>query len=241
MESIEAFQKSISSGSAGPFNEVFMDTTASSSTPFDPLSIASVVLPVLYSNGGKVHVAVSEKSMVEKVQTAFLLAGISVQSEKVDGENRRVLSGEYRKGKNSVTAGRLNFSDEKKSDDGYLKSNKSAIKINIDEADFDDEDDDMIDEDTLLDAGLIAPPPELDMEARKAVDDCGGRKPCDDCTCGRAEREANEEKQSVVPPSSSCGNCSKGDAFRCAGCPYLGKPAFKPGEEHLVLDLQDDL
>ena len=108
-----------------------------------------------------------------------------------------------------------------------------------------------MDVDDLADSDLIDEDALLDRDFRQAEDqssstfDCGepsngGKKrACKDCTCGLAERQTDDNTQLTVEDkivrSSACGSCYKGDAFRCASCPFLGKPAFEPGSERVVL------
>ncbi|KAF2653372.1 DUF689-domain-containing protein [Lophiostoma macrostomum CBS 122681] len=129
--------------------------------------------------------------------------------------------------------------------------------------DFDDpiitgEDDELIDEDDLITEedrlGAIVQPPECRPKAGKR------RRACKDCTCGLKEKiEAEDAAKRSTADSAlntmklgvddldevdftvqgkvgSCGNCALGDAFRCDGCPYIGLPAFKPGEEVRLLN-----
>jgi hypothetical protein len=109
-------------------------------------------------------------------------------------------------------------------------------------------DSDLIDENALLDDGFVAPtPPACGPDAT------GKKRACKNCSCGLAEIEAAENAENVDEAikarneaamqnvKSGCGSCAKGDAFRCASCPFLGKPAFEPGQEKMVLAMSDDL
>lgn len=95
---------------------------------------------------------------------------------------------------------------------------------------LDDNDEDYINADDLLDEEDLKKP---DPALLKVCGTTGKRKACKGCTCGLAEELEAEvgEKKSAPENKSSCGNCYLGDAFRCASCPYLGMPAFKPGEK----------
>ncbi|TQS38616.1 hypothetical protein Golomagni_00874 [Golovinomyces magnicellulatus] len=123
---------------------------------------------------------------------------------------------------------------------------------------FGSEAEDLVDEDTLLTEEEMHRP--LNIPAECAPRAGKRRRACKDCTCGLAERLAAEENDKISKADAqlrtlkleandlsevdftvkgkigSCGNCSLGDAFRCVGCPFIGMPAFKPGEEVRLLN-----
>ncbi|KAM0755745.1 DUF689-domain-containing protein [Meredithblackwellia eburnea MCA 4105] len=113
-----------------------------------------------------------------------------------------------------------------------------------------------IDESTLLtDADLERPT----LVKRPDCDVKRTRKACKNCSCGLRELLLQEEddlaaagfgkSQQAAAPSgvkgigaavtSSCGNCYLGDAFRCGSCPFLGMPAFEPGQKVTVSGFDD--
>lgn len=96
-------------------------------------------------------------------------------------------------------------------------------------------DDDIIDADQLLDEDDLKKP---DPSSLKVCGTTGKRKACKNCSCGLAEELEKESAPVESTPKSSCGNCYLGDAFRCASCPYLGMPAFKPGEKIQLSSVQ---
>ncbi|CAI9616552.1 unnamed protein product, partial [Staurois parvus] len=113
----------------------------------------------------------------------------------------------------------------------------AAVKLwTLSANDMNDEDLDLLDSDDLLDQDDMKKP----LPSTLKAPGCGEgtekkRKACKNCTCGLADELEEEKKKSdSTPAPSACGNCYLGDAFRCASCPYLGMPAFKPGEKILL-------
>lgn len=120
-----------------------------------------------------------------------------------------------------------------------LISRPAAAKVwNLTGSDLMDDNVELINDDDLLDEADKKKPDPASLRA-SCADGPKKRKACKNCTCGLAEeleQEAANNQPQVKP--SACGNCYLGDAFRCASCPYLGMPAFKPGEKVTLSEQQ---
>ncbi|XP_015223651.1 anamorsin isoform X2 [Lepisosteus oculatus] len=104
-----------------------------------------------------------------------------------------------------------------------------------------DDDVDLLDTDAYLDEEDLKKPDPASLRAPSCGEGAATKKKaCKNCTCGLAEELEQEtrEAQKQTQSKSACGNCYLGDAFRCASCPYLGMPAFKPGEKIVLQETQ---
>jgi hypothetical protein len=206
--------------------------------PTFPVTFISSLVPYI-AKDGEVSVQIDNadqpsetKQDYSNVKTAFLLAGLTLTRETWGSDGHKSFV---------ATLGEADITSKPVS----LPKKKSSKFSNADA----DADDQILDEDALLEsAGSLVPLPAAPANLPgSSSDDCSGRKACDNCSCGRADNEAAAARGEIskeefeAAPTSACGSCGKGDAFRCAGCPYLGKPAFKAGEESKVmLETTDD-
>jgi len=101
--------------------------------------------------------------------------------------------------------------------------------------DMDDDTVELVDDQTLLAEEDLAKP---DPASLRVCGTTGKRKACKDCSCGLSEELSAGKEPTTKSVTSSCGSCYLGDAFRCGSCPYLGMPAFKPGEKITLSDRQ---
>ena len=245
MESIEATLKRLDVNSSGSSREPLSPETLSAF--FDALEPGGR-LGIFVLKGGENSSTENETKEKEEasrvVSKALTLEGFEdVVSEQtsVSGTSATKVSGRKPKWERGVT----------------FRLERKTQKTFVSHSAWDDDDprDETIDEDALLTEKDKAKP-----TAKEGVGCPPTRKPCKDCTCGRKEEE--ETKENATPKGtrtsavvkmdlendpndetfkSACGNCALGDAFRCAGCPYLGQPAFKENDEENKVVMLDDL
>jgi SAM-dependent methyltransferase len=200
--------------------DVVVSISRSHDFPSDQLfgDISRVLKP-----GGKILVSNTSQSIPEEtnkvisaIERMLLLAGF-VNAEKA----------ELQSGVRSLLVKAMKPSWKVGSSFSLKRPVKNVFKIQM------DEDNDLIDEDSLLtEEDLKKPqlPPVGDCEVGTA------KKACKNCSCGRAEAEEKVEKlgltmDQIENPQSACGSCGLGDAFRCGTCPYKGLPPFKLGDK----------
>jgi len=220
-------------------HESMLKTSAHAKSTFDVALSGTVAMPYPHSddilgeflkiikpNGYFVVRESKGDRTAERLQSALTMSGfVSItETQPVEGITQmQCQKPNFEVGKSS----KLKLSFAKKSD----KPKVSKVWTLSDQND----DVEIIDSDALLGADDFVRP---DLSAVKT--DCGTSKSgkkraCKGCTCGLKE-ELNGEPAPLQ--KSACGSCYLGDAFRCASCPYLGMPPFKPGDQVVLSDRQ---
>eukprot|EP00939_MAST-03C_sp_MAST-3C-sp1_P003322 g3322.t1 len=192
----------------------------------DEGALATLVKRV--SSGGcfAFHISgMQSSSLTDGFRTAILSAGLTFQSK---GLNDDILSVICLKPtwKSGATA---TLSSRRKKKSKATNAPSKVWKMLASDIAVDTP---LVDEDALLDEDALTLPSKKPAGCGTEEKTNKARKPCKNCTCGLKDAEGKKtvSDAEMKEMKSSCGNCHKGDAFRCGSCPFLGKPAFNKGD-----------
>ena len=217
---------SLSSLPASSFSAIVSSPPSSSALPAaDVLKAAHRVLVA----GAPVVIGMSDAAAADQLQSTLVLSGFtSVRQRSHDG---LIVVEAAKPAWSAGASAKLSFARKTAAPAPTTAATTTTSVWNLSGGSL-AEDDLMVDEDDLL----ARETERVEVKPRAVPSDCGTgavgekRKACKNCSCGLAEELSSEERGAVAATTSAsksaCGNCSLGDAFRCASCPFLGQPAF---------------
>ncbi|XP_065064858.1 anamorsin homolog [Rhopilema esculentum] len=214
--------------------DVAISGILSPSTYIHNTDILAEIARVLKPNGKLLVREPAGGRSAEKLISTLRLSGFIKPSEpnvsQLDGESIQMVEVSCQKPAFEVGAGAkiaLKTSTKK------AVSQDVAKVWTLSAQDANDDDIDIIDSDALLEEEDLLRPDTGNLK-NECGPNSGKKKACKNCTCGLADELDGTQPTKPKAYKSACGNCSLGDAFRCGGCPYLGMPPFKPGEQVLL-------
>lgn len=214
-------------------NEVVLDDAGSASPPNTRLNTISTIHKNL-KLAGLIKIETASETAVTEDTTKDIQEKFSLsENELFKVVHIKCQTPDFESGSSQLLSFAKKIQDKKQETSKNISNNSTnasaAEKNAIWSLDsLDDEEVDLIDPDTLIDEEDLKKP---EAASLRVCGTTGKRKACKDCSCGLAEELSDGKAVTKKSVNSSCGSCYLGDAFRCASCPYLGMPAFKPGEK----------
>lgn len=230
---------------------VELEDLSATPAPQSPSKLLRLILPSLKPAGNLIWTTKSHPSTIE---AAFKESTVLLNVQATPSTNESQLITAIKSSSGTSSSVKINLPQK--------KNNKASLWSFT----SDDHDVELIDDSTLLTEEDLKRP--TNSSTTEACNPKKAKKACKNCTCGLRELELTQEDDlpahlkpagSDVPSkptdptklvvggasknfTSSCGSCYLGDAFRCSSCPYLGMPAFEPGQEvKLTAEMGDDL
>ncbi|CAH1780159.1 unnamed protein product [Owenia fusiformis] len=198
------------------------------------MDILAEIARLLKPSGRLIMDEAMEANSADKTSSILTMSGFIDISKEEKSNVKRFTAAKPSYEVGTSTQLKLSFAVKPKTQDPAPKVDTNVAKVwSLSANDMLDDDIDIMDSDELLDEDDLKKPDPESLKAPACGPNSASKKACKNCSCGFADElngTSGQAKKSTEQ-ASACGSCYLGDAFRCSSCPYLGMPAFKPGEK----------